>query len=310
MDHINQTVAQLKSLESLEEQGFIIGAPLIQSCGNGDAIDEDFFADMYGQIVMTLASARMRRGLWLTSGWPMKMSGILGGEGVARATLAKFRHDCDMYKLLLEHGGNGAKIKAILKRHCLQWTANEQLRLASLEPAGEVMVGLKALVSSRSLGVISSQIVEDMVGAAKNDPSSKHCRKYRRPETAMGGIISRSIIEGKHRYKGLDADTHEPEATARLSADCFYRTSKPSLKFSEVQSTSQSCPWYSPCATNVNTPFADLKIISDANEKGSLNLLSSGSAGAVLCVTPTRRQMTLPLRPGARALWSGPWPGG
>lgn len=58
-----------------------------------------------------------------------------------------------------------------------------------------------------------------------------------------------------------------------------------SLKFEEVQSSSSSCPWYSPSATNINTPYADLALLAVAGASGrGLGQVKDAAAGSIVDV--------------------------
>lgn len=82
-------------------------------------------------------------------------------------------------------------------------------------------------------------------------------------------------------------DMHMPEFSSKLAASAFRFGAGPSLNFSEVVTTSSTAPWYSPSATNVNTPFAYLALIADAKQRGDFKLVRDAALGNV-CVASHR----------------------
>lgn len=224
----------------------------------------------------------------MTNGWPLRMTAVLADSSLAQATINAFKEDCELYDLLLSKPDPNARQRAVLKRHCLQWTANTLMRSALEESGWAPTAEFKDSIKKKCSGLVSTQIVEDFVGAAKNDPTTKTARKFRKPETAMANIISKQVVQARHKYKGPEADFHSNPLSTKLSPDCFKPSmSGGSLPFQEVCGTSGATSWYSPSATNVNTPFADLQALRDASIGASFSLLSSASAGAI-CQTAHR----------------------
>lgn len=60
---------------------------------------------------------------------------------------------------------------------------------------------------------------------------------------------------------------------------------KASLNFQEVQSTTPSCAWYSPSATNINTPYADLELLAGVEASGcGIGQVKDAAAGSIMDV--------------------------
>lgn len=218
----------------------------------------------------------------------MRMTAVLEGGPQATEVVREFLADVALWKELKATNPTTRKEKDVLKRHCLQLTHNQQYVKALEELAGVITDDFLKLVRQRSEGVISSQACEDMVGAAKNDVLTKTCRRFRKPETAMHQILQKHVVEKRHDYTPIPRDLHVPEITKALDPCAFRPDDKkmpPSLPFSEVASTSASPPWYSPSATNVNTPFADLPLILAAKEAGNFKLLRDAWVGSIVDVS-------------------------
>lgn len=121
MRHVNDIIGQLMDVGTLEEIGFTVAAPVAAACTNDEAVDEDFYADLLGQCSMNMSSARMRRSLWLTSGWTLRMTAILGDDDVARETLAPFNKDVELYKASLTTTGSRRRRRPFEKNIVSSW---------------------------------------------------------------------------------------------------------------------------------------------------------------------------------------------
>jgi hypothetical protein len=98
--HIEEILLCLRNFPALETCGFFVTRHSMQMCTNGETLDEDHHADLYGQLVLHMCAARLRRGLWLF-GWPLRMTTVLKGGDAAAAVVRDFREDngCSFFRM-------------------------------------------------------------------------------------------------------------------------------------------------------------------------------------------------------------------
>ena len=279
MRHVSLVVGRLGNVGCLAESGFVVSVGEAEHASMQDAINEDFYADVYGQVMMNMASARMRRGLWLTSGWPLRMTAALGGVASAERTVALFRRDVEAWEDFQEYVARTGRGKKWLERHCFRQRANlqyvEALRDLRWVPAPAFL----DLVAKRSTGVISSQASEDMIGAAKNDVLTKTTRHFRKPETALAKILEHRVLDQRHKYRCLSVDTPQHAKSERLASTSFRASLQTaSMDFGKIVTSGQPT-WYSPSATNCNTPHADLALLRSAAAERSFAALDDAWLG-------------------------------
>ena len=73
MAHLEDLLSALSSKEDMSSVGLVVTSEAAMQCSNADIIDEDFWADFFGQTTMHALAARGRRGASLTHGWPNRM---------------------------------------------------------------------------------------------------------------------------------------------------------------------------------------------------------------------------------------------
>lgn len=89
--HVCEVMSCMRSFADLEKAGFVLDSAGAQVLGEGEALSEGDFAD--------IAMMRIRRGAWLTTGWPWSMSAFL--DGAAKdATVARFEQDRSVFEAL------------------------------------------------------------------------------------------------------------------------------------------------------------------------------------------------------------------
>lgn len=118
----------------------------------------------------------------------MRMSAVLCGGAIAEQTMQDFLADARLWRESEAMEDPLAKVQAIKRRHCMQLTANQQILKGLESNGGCLSQDFITLLAKRSAGVISSQICEDMVAAAKNDSTANAVRKFRRSESNFEGL--------------------------------------------------------------------------------------------------------------------------
>ena len=146
-----------------------------------DVVSEDSFAEFYGTGLLSLAGHRQRRNLGLLSGWPKRLL-LLNIPDRAEAVLKQFRIDYQnrlIVQGLSEEMTKGGK--EVMDRHILLKTSNEQHILIATGNGWKTTSEQAKVTKVHTSGRLQTQIVEDMIGAQKNDPSTRAHNRFKRP---------------------------------------------------------------------------------------------------------------------------------
>eukprot|EP00969_Alexandrium_andersonii_P037039 1622766-Alexandrium_andersonii.AAC.1 len=85
----------------------------------------------------------------------------------------------------------------------------------------------------------------------------------------MARVLKSKVCEKRHKYAPVHYDVAAVSLGERLSRDCFeVKTAKLSMECTDCASTSPSPSWWSPSATNVNCPVADLFLLRQCDAEG------------------------------------------
>jgi hypothetical protein len=77
-----------------------------------------------------------------------------------------------------------------------------------------------------------------------------------------------------HKFDSIGVDAAVPRRSIALKKDAFSPTaSAATMNFKDIVTTSQKAPYFSPSATNVSLPAADLVLLRDARKAGKLRHL-------------------------------------
>lgn len=188
--HVQKILQKPGDQGVLESAGFVVSPGACDKMPSSAAITEDEFAGALGELCMCMAAARLRRGMWLF-GWPMKFQRMLIGDPrVAEAVVERFKVDNETWQAFLEYDGQGSADKAIRKRSWFNFTSVRQLALAFQDLGWAPHREIEHVLRSRSLAILATQAVEEMIGVQKQAAAVKKCQKHRRPETAMHAVVA------------------------------------------------------------------------------------------------------------------------
>ena len=114
---------------------------------NEDLLEEQEYADFVGQLVFSLAFARLRRCLWLVVGWPCRMTRVLGDSvQLANRTVEEFGRDADIYRALKAMDGRVSLEERIIGRHLLDLAAHRQLQVGLAQNDNVITSDFKDLI--------------------------------------------------------------------------------------------------------------------------------------------------------------------
>lgn len=113
MAHIREVIAQLSSPEALQNTGFVLSADEACAMGNDGAAFESQFADIFAIFCLSLASCRMRRGMWMVLGWTMRMNLIFKDEPTRAQTIEASKEDLSIWRRFQARQGKTAAEKQV-----------------------------------------------------------------------------------------------------------------------------------------------------------------------------------------------------
>lgn len=87
--------------------------------GAGYSLDAEWYADQSGQIMMSLVSARCRRGVGCMSDQPQHMVAALAGPHNADTVISACLHDALVWKVFQRDAGKCAVGRGIMKMQCM-----------------------------------------------------------------------------------------------------------------------------------------------------------------------------------------------
>ena len=143
-------------------------------------------------------------------------------------------------------------------------TSVEQLIAAAEESNFEPSKDLLHMVNDRASTTLPSLVVEEMFGAMKNSKFVRSTGRFRRPETSAATVLSKRVVDNRHRYTAIKAEVPLGTKGDRLPKEAFAEDSKKrSLPFGSMVSVTQSTTWHSPAPERNNVPVADLAMLRD-----------------------------------------------
>lgn len=132
-------------------------------------------------------------------------------------------------------------------------------------------------------GGLSTQIVEDGFNLAKNAKLLKAKKRFRKPEKAMGVMLSRGLVGRVHDFSAVPSDEGLQRQCARLPAAAFQPDNKgASFDFKGVCGTASSPSLYSAGVEAWCAPYAGLFMIEEAHRRQDWSILSSAWLGRLL----------------------------
>lgn len=286
--HVEEFLALLTPRSAMQEAGLSLPA----DSGHGSNLKrgqdnelevglDDEQAELFGQLVLSFMTQRIVRCLWLY-GWPANMLCCLAPDELAESTIQSFQADEEIFRALTSKNGLTSAEQLVQKRHVLQMRANMQFQAAFQDTGYVHSDGLKEVLGQRARGNLATQLIEDMNGEQKNHSQLKSCRRFRRPSTSWAVCLEKNIISERHSYKEVELDApllvfeaHLPNVCYKLDKD------RASMDFSPIASSSSGTSWWSPSASNLNVPTADLSMLSFEYRSGQFDQLHKAFLGEV-----------------------------
>lgn len=293
--HLRDLWAALVSPSVQQSAGFCVEKQQAMAMSEGELVTENDYADTFGQLVSSLVFQRSRRTIWMSSGWPWRMTRVLASDQMAQETIAEFGEDLRIFREARDSQQKTNSLENILRRHLMRKASVQQFILAmrDREQPG-FLQDLRHVVRERARVACGTQIVEDAIGTAKNALVVKTSSRFRKPERAMSSIIKHGVIEQRHKWEGVSVDKPMRQKTARLVKDCFKaKIANRSLPWQEVVSPSDKTAWHSPKAENYGANISDLTLLRSAAAQGDMNTVQTAWVGEVASV---RHRLLLGIR--------------
>eukprot|EP00974_Lingulodinium_polyedra_P117192 11162247-Lingulodinium_polyedra.AAC.1 len=139
------------------------------------------------------------------------------------------------------------------------------------------------LVEGHQKTVLGTQVVEDLIGTAKDFPGVKGCKKYRRPQKVWAVCISKAVLDKRHKYDSFTCDQPLPYSGVEFDHSTMKPTmKKASISLNEVESTDKKPHWFSPAAVLKDIPVADLVCHERLDKENKLHLIDKCWMGKML----------------------------
>lgn len=249
----------------------------VEVAKHGDA------ADMMGKWVLKLLSHRVRRMLFLTSGWQGFQGRLVAGtEQQQNLSIGQLRAECEaLDKAKLQSGTFWSHMTA---RSHLNWMANVQLRMVLEGEGWRCTDTLRGFVNKRLRVVAQSKIIEDyfcMCGTKENAQTNKLMSEKSMWQT----MISKDVLGSVHRFGSAPWHGEAvPKGDAgRISKDMFYSKHSDTPKaIRKVPSLSSTPPWYSSSPEHGNIVYADMQLMLLASRRNCWAQVASGAMATTL----------------------------
>mmetsp|Transcript_110224 Transcript_110224/g.351305 ORF Transcript_110224/g.351305 Transcript_110224/m.351305 type:complete len:577 (+) Transcript_110224:1936-3666(+) len=283
--HLRDILRMPESREAFEKTGFLLGSSEMKVSPPEEVITEDELQDMLGQFCYRLAACRSRRLLYLSSGWPGKMFQALVSAGSGQTVLARFKHDSQTFDEFKDLPEMSKAMRKVVDRSVFQKTSTKQA-LAGCEQYGWTLgPDLHELLRKRTRLMVSTIAVEETIGVQKNTRMSAAQRRFKKPETSYFVALKGNLLGSRHKYKTISADIPLASKLRTFSDDAFRaKAANRSMNLAEVVGTSQTPSWYSPSATNMNVPIADLFMLRECKQLGDFELVNTAWLGEMVDV--------------------------
>ena len=130
MDHVKETFGKIEDASALQRVGLILP---VKSEGLGFdshhdlVMEQDHWANLFGESTTSMGSRRMERTLSVFRGWPVRFGGFLSKKpGLPRHTMDEFQLDRDGYDECKSKENFSKEVKALLERSLFEQVSVKQ----------------------------------------------------------------------------------------------------------------------------------------------------------------------------------------
>ena len=103
------------------------------------------------------------------------------------------------------------------------------------------------LAARHTEGVTSTQIVEDVIGAQKNNASVRSAKRFRRPELSMFKALQGHVLDKRHGYEVANMDIPLQASNVVLTKENFVPCpTSATVKFTELATYTQQASFFRP----------------------------------------------------------------
>ena len=272
---IVQTFHTLADGNLLRKAGFFALESVEECDREFHAMLDDEFANLQGNLVVQLISARLNRLLYILRGWPHQFVQLQLGARLAQLVLKHFRQDYLAW-LKVSSGAEYEQcrkipsVQAALARSLFGLTAVKMFLEACRETRFCTHPDLEKLSCDIIGGTLSTLVVEDTNNVQKNSKQCKGSMKFRKPERAFAVAIASQVLEGRHKYHAVAATNQVSSCSFVLPSSAFGKpppTKKdmpqPTVSVDGVATYQQKASYFSPVAAGVGTPAADQAVFRE-----------------------------------------------
>ena len=269
--------------ESLHTIGFQLPT-WTQGCkiDEEDLQRDEAMAEHLGDFTIALVMHRLKRSLWLLSGWMCRSTLFLHAEEArAKAAVQEFKEDYLLFQRLKENPDDLAMFSKLAGRSMFQLVCYEQLAELLCQANWNLTPEVKGFVEQASKRIISSQLAEDGFNRQKNAPKYQNRRGNR--ETAFDTLLQTRVLGEVHRYDEIRHDDAELQRDKVIADQAFAPDrASCSFDFSGISSPAPTPTWYSPGADRWAQPLFDLHLVRQAAKNGWEAFLKDAWLGALL----------------------------
>lgn len=252
----------------------------------GKVIELDELASTQGLLASTLVACRMRRTLYITESYPIRLTAATRSDELNRALAKEFKKNLSVFREFAAVENKTDVMRSILDRSPFQLVSVKQLvngmTFTDQEEGFSSDVLTELLIRSRS--VLGTTIIEDVNNAQKNvrrKVAGKN--RFRKPQTSMGAALHSEIVNKVHKFYPVLATSPQLRRTAVLKNEAFkVKTSNFSMKFKQLKGKKQKSAYFSPLAVNTGVPAADMAALRAASAQGDFKLLNNAWIGFVM----------------------------
>lgn len=293
IQYLNSFWALLCDPSALQEASFYLpGRHMPWGCDFKDienfdlaVIVEDELADIYGQLLAAYVTQDVFRMLWLIAGWPVSVVQCLD-SGVDSATkcIERFAKDKEIFEEMCGLTDLSKDEKPVLSRHLFHTRPVKQLVECFRASGYTVSPQLRTMLTKYVSGCLVTQLVEDINGVQKNSSQLKACKHHRKEATLMAHSISSDYVTERHHFLNPPEDAPAVLATMKLADDSWSPEKDCSIDITELATTKQQTPWFSPGPHNFSLNTADEFMLRDLKSNNRLREMSNAWMGELVDV--------------------------